>query len=213
MLPPFRNEPFTNFNDPANKAAFEAALKVVESRFGEKIPLIVNGERIFTDDTIKSTNPAQPDQVLAYVSKGTKELALRAIEGANKTFQTWKNFDPDARGRILIRAAAIMRRRKHEFSATMVMEIGKNWMEADGDTAEAIDFLEFYGREMMRLNEHQPVVDSAGEENNLYYIPLGVGAVIPPWNFPNAIMVGMTSASLVTANWARRRLTSSKRER
>ena len=116
MLPPFRNEPFTNFNDPANKAAFEAALKVVESRFGEKIPLIVNGERIFTDDTIKSTNPAQPDQVLAYVSKGTKELALRAIEGANKTFQTWKNFDPDARGRILIRAAAIMRRRKRSGS-------------------------------------------------------------------------------------------------
>ena len=99
-----------------------------------------------------------------------------------------------------IRAAAILRRRKHEFSATMVMEIGKNWMEADGDTAEAIDFLEFYGREMMRLNERQPVVDFPGEENNLYYIPLGVGAVIPPWNFPGAIMVGMTSASLVTGN-------------
>jgi 1-pyrroline-5-carboxylate dehydrogenase len=200
MLPPFRNEPFTNFNDPANKAAFEAALKVVESRFGEKIPLLVNGEKIFTEDTIKSTNPAQPDQVLAYVSKGTKEIALKAIEGAHKTFQTWKDFDPDARGRILLRAAAILRRRKHEFSATMVMEIGKNWMEADGDTAEAIDFLEFYGREMMRLNERQPVLDYAGEENNLYYIPLGVGAVIPPWNFPGAIMAGMTSASLVTGN-------------
>jgi 1-pyrroline-5-carboxylate dehydrogenase len=200
MLPPFKNEPMTDFADPANKAAFEQALALVESRAGEKIPLIVGGERIFTNDTIKSTNPANPDQVLAYVSKGTQEIALKAIESANKTFQWWKNFDPDARGRILIRAAAIMRRRKHEISATMVMEIGKNWMEADGDTAEAIDFLEFYGREMMRLNERQPVVDYPGEENNLYYIPLGVGAVIPPWNFPCAIMTGMTSASLVTGN-------------
>ncbi len=167
MLSPFKNEPFTNFADPANKAAFEQALALVESRFGEKIPLIVGGERIFTDDTIKSTNPANPEQVLAYVGKGTQELALKAVESANETFQTWKLVDPDARARILIRAAAILRRRKHEFSATMVMEIGKNWMEADGDTAEAIDFLEFYGREMMRLNERQPVVDYPGEENNL----------------------------------------------
>ena len=200
MLPPFRNEPFTNFADPANKAAFKQELALVESRFGEKIPLIIGGERIFTDDTIQSTNPAQPDQVLAYVSKGTQELALRAVESANHVFQSWKYSDPDARARILLRAASILRRRKHEFSATMVLEIGKNWMEADGDTAEAIDFLEFYGREMMRLHERQPVVEYPGEENNLYYIPLGVGAVIPPWNFPCAIMAGMTSASAVTGN-------------
>jgi 1-pyrroline-5-carboxylate dehydrogenase len=200
MLTPFKNEPMTNFADPANKAAFEGALALVESRFGEKIPLIIGGERIFTDDTIKSTNPANPDQVLAYVGKGTTDLALKAVESAHKAFGWWKNFDPDARARILLRAATILRRRKHEFSATMVLEIGKNWMEADGDTAEAIDFLEFYGREMMRLNERQTVVDYPGEENNLYYIPLGVGAVIPPWNFPGAIMVGMTSASLVTGN-------------
>ncbi len=200
MLPPFKNEPLTNFTDPANKAAFEKALALVESRFGEKIPLIVGGERIYTEDTIKSTNPAAPDQVLAYVGKGSQELALKAIDSAHKNFQWWRDYDPVARGRILIRAAAILRRRKHEFSATMVLEIGKNWMEADGDTAEAIDFLEFYGREMMRLHEPQPVVDYPGEENNLYYIPLGVGAVIPPWNFPGAIMVGMTSAALVTGN-------------
>ncbi len=200
MLPPFKNEPMTNFNDPANKAAFEAALKVCKARFGEKIPLVIGGERIYTDETIKSTNPANPEQMLAYVGKGTKELALKAIKSAHKTFEWWKNYDPDARARILLRAAAMMRKRKHEFSATMVLEIGKNWMEADGDTAEAIDFLEFYAREMMRLNERQPVVDYAGEENNLYYIPLGVGAVIPPWNFPNAIMCGMTSASMVTGN-------------
>lgn len=200
MLPPFKNEPFTNFNDPVNRAAFEQALATVESRFGERIPLIVGGERIFTEDTIKSTNPANPDQVLAYISKGTKELALKAVESANQNFQWWKNYDPDARARILLRAAAILRRRKHEFSATMVMEIGKNWNEADGDTAEAIDFLEFYAREMMRLHERQPVTEYPGEENNLYYIPLGVGAVIPPWNFPGAIMAGMTTASLVTGN-------------
>lgn len=200
MLPPFKNEPMTNFNDPANKAAFEAALKLVESRFGEKIPLVIGGERIYTDDTIKSTNPSDPSQVIAYVGKGTKELALKAIKVADKTFESWKHYDPIARARILLRAAAIMRRRKHEFSATMVVEIGKNWMEADGDTAEAIDFLEFYAREMMRYADFQPIVDYPGEENNLYYVPLGVGAVIPPWNFPNAIMVGMTSAAAVCGN-------------
>ncbi|MFZ5432672.1 MAG: aldehyde dehydrogenase family protein, partial [Calditrichota bacterium] len=124
MLPPFKNEPLTNFTDPANKAAFEKALALVESRFGEKIPLIVGGERIFTEDTIKSTNPAAPDQVLAYVGKGSQELALKAIDSAHKNFQWWRDYDPVARGRILIRAAAILRRRKHEFSATMVLEIG-----------------------------------------------------------------------------------------
>ncbi|MCX7834523.1 MAG: L-glutamate gamma-semialdehyde dehydrogenase [bacterium] len=200
MLPPFKNEPLTNFNDPAQRAAFEDALKLVKSRFGEKIPLVIGGERIYTDDTIKDTCPANPDVVMAYVSKGAKEHALLAIRTADRVFQTWKYYDPDARARILLRAAALMRRRKHEFSATMVYEIGKNWMEADADTAEAIDFLEFYAREMMRLHERQPVVDYPGEENNLYYIPLGVGAVIPPWNFPNAIMTGMTSASMVTGN-------------
>src|SRR5512142_384343 len=109
MLPPFKNEPMTNFTDPANKAAFEQALALVESRFGEKIPLIVGGERIFTEDTIKSINPAKPDQVLAYVSKGTQDLALKAIESANRNFDWWKLFDPDSRGRILLRAAAILR--------------------------------------------------------------------------------------------------------
>lgn len=200
MLPPFKNEPMTNFNDSVQKAAFEAALKLVKSRFGEKIPLVIGGERIYTDETIKDTCPAHPDTVMAYVSKGTKDHAILAVKTADKVFQTWKYYDPDARARILLRAAAMMRKRKHEFSATMVVEIGKNWMEADGDTAEAIDFLEFYAREMMRLHERQPVVEFPGEENNLYYIPLGVGVVIPPWNFPNAIMTGMTSASMVTGN-------------
>jgi len=153
-----------------------------------------------TKDRIVSTNPAKPDEVVGYVARADRELADRAMATALAAFEEWSQVDPKARARILLKAAAIMRRRKHEFSATMVVEIGKNWAEADADTAEAIDFLEYYAREMYRLSEPQPLTRIPGEDNELYYIPLGVGLVIPPWNFPCAILVGMTSSSIVAGN-------------
>jgi 1-pyrroline-5-carboxylate dehydrogenase len=200
MLPEFRNEPFTDFTVESNRKAFQAALDKVQSELGREWPIVIDGQRKTTGQTFARMNPAQTSETIAKFAKGTKESAIEAIAAADKHFQEWSHWKPEARARILLRAAAMLRRRKHEFSATMVFEVGKNWAEADGDTAEAIDFLEFYAREMMRLAEPQPVTSIAVEEENLYYIPLGIGAVIPPWNFPLAILVGMTTASLVTGN-------------
>jgi len=197
---PFRNEPLTDFSRPENRDAFRQALELVQSRFGREYPLVIGGERIMTKDRIASTNPANPSEVVGYVAKADRELADKAMAAAVAAFEEWSHVNPKARARILLKAAAIMRRRKHEFSATMVVEIGKSWVEADADTAEAIDFLEYYAREMYRLSEPQPLTRIPGEDNELYYIPLGVGLVIPPWNFPCAIMVGMTSSSIVAGN-------------
>ncbi len=197
---PFKNEALTDFTRSENVEAFRQALELVQSRFGQEYPLVIGGERIMTEEKIVSTNPANPSEVVGYVGKATKELADKAMAAAQAAFAQWSHVDPKARARVLLRAASIMRKRKHEFSATMVVEIGKSWPEADGDTAEAIDFLEFYAREMMRLSETQPLTRISGEDNEVYYIPLGVGLVIPPWNFPNAIMVGMTSAAIVAGN-------------
>lgn len=197
---PFRNEPLTDFSRPENRDAFRQALELVQSRFGREYPLIIGGERIMTKDRIVSTNPANPSEVVGYVGKADRELADKAMATAVAAFEEWSHVNPKARARILLKAAAIMRRRKHEFSATMVVEIGKSWAEADADTAEAIDFLEYYAREMYRLSEPHPLTRIPGEDNELYYIPLGVGLVIPPWNFPCAIMVGMSSSSIVAGN-------------
>src|SRR5690606_12380299 len=143
-----------------------------------------------------SYNPAKPEEIIGVVQRGTPEIGDKAITIAYETFQTWKNVPAKKRANYLFKAAKEMRKRKHEFSAMMVYEVGKNWAEADGDTAEAIDFLEFYAREMLRLSEKQPLTKISGEDNNLEYIPLGVCVVIPPWNFPLAIAIGMTSAAI-----------------
>lgn len=197
---PFRNEPLTDFTRPEHIQAFKQALELVESQFGREYPLVIGGERIMTAEQIVSTNPARPSEIVGLVGKADKALAEKAMNAALTAFESWRHFDPKARARVLLRAARMMRERKHEFSAVMVLEIGKSWVEADADTAEAIDFMEFYGREMMRLSEPQGLTRLAGEDNELYYIPLGVGLVIPPWNFPNAIMVGMATAAIVAGN-------------
>lgn len=200
MVVEFKNEAFTDFSNVENRKAFQEALEKVKSQFGRHYPLIIGGEKVETDHKKESINPSHLDEVVGIVSQANEELAEKAIQVAYKTFSTWKKVAPAARARILFKTAHILRRRKHEFSAWMVVEAGKSWAEADADTAEAIDFLEFYGREMLRLNERQPLTRIPGEDNELTYIPLGVGAIIPPWNFPLAIMVGMTSAAVVAGN-------------
>jgi len=200
MLIEFKNEPFTNFRLPENKQAFEEALAKVESELGREYDLIIGGERIKTEKKIRSINPSNKQQVVGIVSQADQALAEKAIQTAAQTFESWKAVPGDARARYLYKAAAILRRRKHEFSAWLVKEAGKSWAEADADTAEAIDFMEYYGRQMDKLSQRQPLPRIPGEDNELYYIPLGVGVVIPPWNFPLAIMVGMTTAALVSGN-------------
>jgi 1-pyrroline-5-carboxylate dehydrogenase len=196
----FRNEPFTNFADEANKQAMLKALADVKAQLGKEYPLVIGGEKIFTEKKIKSINPGDVDQVVGYSSSCSRELADKAMQVALETFESWKLVDPTVRAGYLFKAAAELRRRKFEFAAWLIYESGKNWVEADADVAEAIDFLEFYGREMIRLSGPQPLTPLQGEDNRLTYIPLGVGVIIPPWNFPLAIMVGITTSAVVAGN-------------
>ena len=192
-LAPFSNEPIKTYADPADVAAMQAALASVKSGFGKTYPLVIDGERIETQKTIASINPASPSDVVGHVAAASLEQANRAIEIAHDRFQTWKNTSAEERADFLFKAARLARERRFHFNALMVYEVGKSWVEADADTAEAIDFLEFYGREALRYAGKHPVTPIPGEDNELRYIPLGVGVVIPPWNFAFAIMAGMTS--------------------
>lgn len=200
MSSEFRNEPFTDFSKEENASAMRAALEKVRGELGQEYPLVIGGERITTDAKFESINPANRTEIVGRFQKATRDLATRAVDTAFETFKTWRNTSAAERADLVFRVASILRERKHEFSAWMVFEVGKTWAEADGDTAEAIDFCEFYAREMLRYAGPQPLVQIPGEENSLEYIPLGVGTVIPPWNFPLAIMAGMTAASFVTGN-------------
>ena len=200
MQTEFSNEPFTDFSKEENASAMREAIEKVRGELGREYPLVIGGERIKTESKFESLNPAKKSEVVGRFQKATQDLARRAVETAHETFKTWRNVPPAERAGILFRAAALLRERKHEMSAWMIYEVGKTWAEADGDTAEAIDFCEFYAREMLRYAGEQPLTKIQGEDNHLEYIPLGVGCVIPPWNFPLAIMAGMTVATAVTGN-------------
>ncbi|MBK5258352.1 MAG: L-glutamate gamma-semialdehyde dehydrogenase [Thermoanaerobaculia bacterium] len=199
-LSDFKNEALVDFNKPENRSAMESALAKVKQEIGRDYPLVINGERITGLKTSDSINPAHKSQVVGRFQKGTKAHAEKAVEAALAAFGSWKREPVDVRAGLLLKAAKLLRERKHEFSATMVYEVGKTWVEADADTAEAIDFLEFYAREAYRWGGEHPTTRIAGEENKLVYIPLGVGAVIPPWNFPLAIMAGMATAAVAAGN-------------
>src|ERR671938_1736454 len=200
MQSEFKNEALTDFSKAENAAAMRAALDKVKNELGREYPLVIGGERIKTGRTFDSVNPARKTEVVGKFQKATEELARRAVETADETFKTWSRTLPQQRADLLFRVAALLRERRHYFSAWMVFEVAKTWAEADADTAEAIDFCDFYAREMLRYAAPQPLVKIEGEENRLEYIPLGVGVVIPPWNFPLAIMAGITVASVVTGN-------------
>jgi 1-pyrroline-5-carboxylate dehydrogenase len=196
----FVNETVLDFSDPKHATAQEAALRRVESELGATFPLIIGGERRMTADTFASINPAEPAQVVARFAKAGAAEADEAIRVAVRTFQTWQYTPASERAGYLFEAARLLREDRYYFNALMIYEVGKSWIEADADTAEAIDFLEFYGREALRYGGAQPVTRIPGEESELRYIPLGVGVVIPPWNFACAIMVGLTTSALVAGN-------------
>lgn len=196
----FKNEAYTDFSKAGNRKKMEDAIAFVKSQLGNEYPLVIGGEKIKTKETFSSFNPSNKNQVIGIFQKADEKLANQAMDEALKVFETWKFVKPEKRAEYLFKAAKVMKRRRFELNAWMVLEVGKTWLEADGDTAEAIDFLEFYGREMLRYASKQPVTPYPGEKNELVYIPLGVGVVIPPWNFPLAILVGMTSAAFVSGN-------------
>jgi 1-pyrroline-5-carboxylate dehydrogenase len=199
-IAPFKNEPIKSYADAADSAAMEAALVAVRADFGKTYPLIIDGERIDTPKKIPSLNPSNPKEIVGEVASASLEQANRAIEVANERFEIWRNTPPAQRANYLFKAAQLVRERREHFNALLVYEVGKSWVEADADTAEAIDFLEFYAREALRYGEPQPLTPIPGEQNELVYVPLGVGVVIPPWNFAFAIMAGMASAAIVTGN-------------
>ena len=200
MVSAFKNESYTDFSKEDNQRKMKEALKLVSAQLGREYDIIIGSERVKTAQKLLSYNPSEKDQVVGVFQKGTPKEAEAAIQEACQVFETWRWVDPAQRADYLFRAAEVMRRRRLELDAWMVLEEGKNWLEADADVAEAIDFMEFYGRQMLRLSQEQPLTRIHTEKSELIYIPLGVGVVIPPWNFPLAILVGMTSASFVCGN-------------
>ena len=196
----FANEPFTNFSAPENKRAMEAALEFVAQQLGREYELVIGGERSKTVEKITSINPARPAQIVGVHQKADAQHAAKAMAAAQSAFESWSRISSEQRVSLVLNAAEVIRKRKFEFMAWLTYEVGKNWAEADADVGETIDFLEFYAREAQRLAAATTPIQFPGERNELHYIPLGVGAVIPPWNFPFAIMAGMTAASIVTGN-------------
>lgn len=196
----FRNEPFTDFSKSAHAHAMQQALERVGDLLGHEYDLVIGGERLRTEGKIQSHNPAKPKQIVGIHQKAGAEHAELAMKAALKAFERWSHVSVEQRTSLLLRTAEIIRERKFEFCAWLTYEVGKNWVEADADVAETIDFLEFYAREALRLSRATTPIQYPGEKNELLYIPLGVGAVIPPWNFPMAIMAGMTAAAIVCGN-------------
>jgi len=199
-LSEFQNEPFTDFSKPENAAAMERALAEVKAQLGRTYALIIDGEKIATATTIASINPANPSEVVGYVASASPEQAAQAIERANARFESWRKVPATERAEYLFKLAAEMRRRKFELNAWMIYEVSKNWAEADGDLAEAIDFCMFYGSEMLRIAGPHAVHQLPGEQAELRYVPIGAGVAIPPWNFPLAITTNLVVAPLVTGN-------------
>jgi 1-pyrroline-5-carboxylate dehydrogenase len=199
-LPPFRNEAYTDFSLPENAAKMRAALERVRAQLDREYKLIIAGDRIETQDKLISVNPARPTEIVGVHSKATPELAARAVETAHANFPRWSRTAVEIRVQALVRTAALIRERKYDFNAWLIFEAGKSWIEAEAETAETIDFCEYYAREMVRLSVAPPMVQMPGERDEFRYLALGAGVIIPPWNFSLAILCGMSAAALVTGN-------------
>ncbi len=199
-LAPFVNEPYADFSEPEVWAKAQSALAFVRSQLGQEYPLWVSGAAHTTGDLLISVNPARPAEIVGRHHKATPDLANRAIEDAHAYAPVWGRTQPVERARLLTSAAALIRKSKFEFDAWLVVEAGKTWPEAEAEVSEAIDFCEYYARQMVRFAAPESVVQLPGERDDLVYLPLGAGVIIPPWNFPLAILAGMTVAALVAGN-------------
>ena len=196
----FRNEPFLDFSREDIARAMRQALVRVSDQLGQEYDLVIGGRRIRTEGKIRSLNPSNPSQVVGVHQKADAGHAEVAMQAALSAYEGWRVAPVEERVSLLLRTAELLRERKLDFCAWLAYEVGKNWGEADADVGETIDFLEFYAREALRLAAAKTPIQYPGERNEVLYIPLGVGAVISPWNFPLAIMAGMTAAAVVTGN-------------
>jgi RHH-type proline utilization regulon transcriptional repressor/proline dehydrogenase/delta 1-pyrroline-5-carboxylate dehydrogenase len=192
-------EPLTDFSRESARRAMQAAVEEVAGQFGKVYPAVINGRAVEAPATSESLNPSHKRQVVGRCGRSTPEQARQAVAAALAAFPAWRDTDSARRADYLFEAAKVMRRRRFELAAWEVHECGKQWREADADVAESIDYCEYYGREMLRLARPRHR-DVPGEENVYFYEPRGVTAVIAPWNFPLAILCGMTTAALVTGN-------------
>jgi RHH-type transcriptional regulator, proline utilization regulon repressor / proline dehydrogenase / delta 1-pyrroline-5-carboxylate dehydrogenase len=199
-LPPFANEPLADFTRKDVREAFPKAIADVRNNLSAIYPLHIDDKELVTTDKLPSVNPANPNEILGYVCQAGKEEVSAAIAAAKKAFSSWRDISPQIRAEYLIKAAIITRRRITELSAIEILEVGKQWDQAYADVAEAIDFLEYYAREMIRYGNPFKTGNKPGEENQNFYEPKGIAAIITPWNFPLAISMGMVSAAIVTGN-------------
>ena len=200
QLAPFINEAYTDFNKPEGARVTAKALATVREQLGREYDLLIGGKYRRSSEKLESLNPSRPSEVIGVHQKASEQDARDAVEAAYSYFPKWAATSAEERAELLVRVAQIIRDRKYEFDAWLVLEAGKTWAEAEGDVSEAIDFCEFYARQALKLAKPEPLVQLSGERDEFVYLPLGVGIVIPPWNFPLAILVGMTTAALVTGN-------------
>jgi len=196
----FQNCEVLDFSIEENIKKQKEAIERVKAQFGKEYPNIIGGQEITTERKTKSYSPSSKDTLIGTFQKSGKDDAEKAMQAALDAFESWKDVPAEERADYFFKAAAIIKERRFDINAWMINEAGKNFTEADADTAEAIDFLEFYAREALRYAENQPLTGQDGEKNEYFYIPLGVGVVIPPWNFPFAILIGMTTAAIVSGN-------------
>ncbi len=200
MLEPFRNEPLSDFSDPIRAAAYRDALAAVRRRLGGHRPLIIAGKAVDTEKTIVSLNPARPAEVVGTVAAAAAVQVDQALDAAWRAFPAWAALTAEERAAAMLRLAAQMRRHKLELAAWETLEASKNWGEAEADVAEAIDFCEYYARQALELARPLPLHPLPGELDELWLQPLGAGVVIPPWNFPLAILVGMAIGPVAAGN-------------
>jgi len=196
----FTNEKYFDFTIPSNLEKQKKALELVRKQLGKEYSNVIGGKDSKTAKKTISINPANPKEVVGIFQKGGKAEAEQAIQSASKAFETWKYVSAKERANYFFKAAQIIKKRRLEINAWMITETGKNFAEADADTCEGIDFLEFYAREALRYAEKQELTSYPGEKDDYFYIPLGVGLCVPPWNFPFAIMVGISTAAIITGN-------------
>jgi RHH-type proline utilization regulon transcriptional repressor/proline dehydrogenase/delta 1-pyrroline-5-carboxylate dehydrogenase len=198
--PAFQNEPPSDFALASTRGRMGQALELVRGRLGRIYPLVIDGRKFNGSRQLTSINPAQPNQVIGQVTLGGAEEVAHAVAAARTAFPAWSSSSAASRGQFLQRLAGKLRAARYELAAWEVFEVGKTWSEADADVVEAIDFCTFYSQEMRRLSIGRLTQDVPGEVSIESYVPRGVAAIISPWNFPLAILCGMTVAALVTGN-------------
>lgn len=199
-LSPFRNEPVTNFSLPENQHAMHKAIAKVRKELGKEYYLVIGGTQKHGVEVKPSENPALPSEIVGRIHFAGENDANEAVAAAARSFEEWSRTPIAQRVNCLLRAAELMRAQRLKLAAYEILECGKNWHEADADVCEAIDFIEYYARETVDLKEKKLLGDVPGETNEYFYEPRGVAAIVSPWNFPLAILTGMSSAALVTGN-------------